>query len=342
MCDEERRHLRAHAAPRPPKGAAGGGRRPELAPCPDYTRSTPWYSGAHGSGAPSGLRRPPAPAGPQAREGHLASLRRDGGHPLSGPATPSLPDRTHVRSLRGPAVPPRGSSSRDAPRCTAKRRGRMASSITPPSTRRRARTLRDLFDLVGGRPGTEVVVDGKRVPYGHELWLPLFWIFVGAEAPAASWKKMPLAEDLAEIEKQIRQLQIEWDKFFGGLEKKPPTDLKIAARGGHPPPRQRGDPEQHGALPLPEPGREVQHLERALEQEAPCPRGGEGLRRPRPQGGRPAAAASPRGRPREARRAARRGRGVPRAEPGAATSPRCALSTTTSSWRASARESRPP
>ena len=45
-----------------------------------------------------------------------------------------------------------------------------------------ARTLRDLFDLVGRRPGTEVTVDGKQVPYGHELWLPLFWIFVGGEA----------------------------------------------------------------------------------------------------------------------------------------------------------------
>jgi hypothetical protein len=44
-----------------------------------------------------------------------------------------------------------------------------------------ARTLRDLFELVGQRPGTEVRVDGKRVPYAHELWLPLMWIFVGAE-----------------------------------------------------------------------------------------------------------------------------------------------------------------
>jgi hypothetical protein len=45
-----------------------------------------------------------------------------------------------------------------------------------------ARTLRDLFDLVGQHPGTEVSVGGRKVPYGHELWLPLFWIFVGAEA----------------------------------------------------------------------------------------------------------------------------------------------------------------
>ncbi len=45
-----------------------------------------------------------------------------------------------------------------------------------------ARTLRDLFELVGRRPGTEVRIDGKNAPYGHELWLPLFWIFVGGEA----------------------------------------------------------------------------------------------------------------------------------------------------------------
>ena len=45
-----------------------------------------------------------------------------------------------------------------------------------------ARLLRDLMDLVGQRPGTEVLVDGKRVPYAHEIWLPLMWIFVGGEA----------------------------------------------------------------------------------------------------------------------------------------------------------------
>ncbi len=37
---------------------------------------------------------------------------------------------------------------------------------------------------------------------------------------------MALADDLEAIEKQIRLLQIEWDKFFSGIEKKPPTDLK--------------------------------------------------------------------------------------------------------------------
>ena len=37
---------------------------------------------------------------------------------------------------------------------------------------------------------------------------------------------MALPEDLDHIEKSMRLLQIEWDKFFGGVEKKPPTDLK--------------------------------------------------------------------------------------------------------------------
>ncbi len=41
-----------------------------------------------------------------------------------------------------------------------------------------ARTLRDLYAIVGELPSTDVLVDGKNVPYGRELWLPLFWIFV--------------------------------------------------------------------------------------------------------------------------------------------------------------------
>ena len=37
---------------------------------------------------------------------------------------------------------------------------------------------------------------------------------------------MAIFEELDLIEKSIRQLQIEWEKFFGGIEKKPPVDLK--------------------------------------------------------------------------------------------------------------------
>lgn len=45
-----------------------------------------------------------------------------------------------------------------------------------------ASLLRELYDVVGPVPGSEVLVDGRRVPGARELWLPLFWIFVGGEA----------------------------------------------------------------------------------------------------------------------------------------------------------------
>jgi hypothetical protein len=41
-----------------------------------------------------------------------------------------------------------------------------------------ASVLRDVASLVGARPGTEILVAGKKAPYGHELWLPLMSFFV--------------------------------------------------------------------------------------------------------------------------------------------------------------------
>jgi hypothetical protein len=35
-----------------------------------------------------------------------------------------------------------------------------------------------------------------------------------------------ITDDLNDIEKGIRQLQVEWEKFFSGLERKPPNDLR--------------------------------------------------------------------------------------------------------------------
>jgi hypothetical protein len=36
----------------------------------------------------------------------------------------------------------------------------------------------------------------------------------------------PINDDLDNLERQFRQLQIEWEKFFGGVEKKAPNDLR--------------------------------------------------------------------------------------------------------------------
>jgi len=37
--------------------------------------------------------------------------------------------------------------------------------------------LFDLFQLVHGWDDTEVLVNHKRLPYGHQLWLPLMWFY---------------------------------------------------------------------------------------------------------------------------------------------------------------------
>jgi hypothetical protein len=37
---------------------------------------------------------------------------------------------------------------------------------------------------------------------------------------------VPIAEDLEQLEKGIKLLQIEWEKFFGGVERKPPNDQR--------------------------------------------------------------------------------------------------------------------
>jgi hypothetical protein len=41
-----------------------------------------------------------------------------------------------------------------------------------------ASRLRELFEIVGGSPGTEVLIDDRPVPHARELWLPLFWFLI--------------------------------------------------------------------------------------------------------------------------------------------------------------------
>jgi hypothetical protein len=42
----------------------------------------------------------------------------------------------------------------------------------------RALRLRDLYELVSGVAGSEVLVDDRPVPYARELWLPLVWFLI--------------------------------------------------------------------------------------------------------------------------------------------------------------------
>ena len=43
-----------------------------------------------------------------------------------------------------------------------------------------AAVFRELYDLVGSRPGTDVLVDNKKVPYARELWMPLYFIHLAS------------------------------------------------------------------------------------------------------------------------------------------------------------------
>jgi hypothetical protein len=42
-----------------------------------------------------------------------------------------------------------------------------------------AESFRDLYQIVGHRAGTDVLVDGKKVPYAREIWMPLYFIHLG-------------------------------------------------------------------------------------------------------------------------------------------------------------------
>jgi len=42
---------------------------------------------------------------------------------------------------------------------------------------------------------------------------------------------MAVSEDLDVLEKAIRQLQIEWERFFSGIERKPPVDARTRVEG---------------------------------------------------------------------------------------------------------------
>jgi hypothetical protein len=42
---------------------------------------------------------------------------------------------------------------------------------------------------------------------------------------------MATEDDLDQLERMLRQIQIEWEKFFGGMEKKPPVELRGRLEG---------------------------------------------------------------------------------------------------------------
>ncbi|MCC7123943.1 MAG: hypothetical protein IT178_03785 [Acidobacteria bacterium] len=41
-----------------------------------------------------------------------------------------------------------------------------------------AQRMHDLFEIVGGQPSCEVLIDDRPVPYARDLWLPLVWFLL--------------------------------------------------------------------------------------------------------------------------------------------------------------------
>lgn len=103
---------------------------------------------------------------------------------------PARADKSfHMTVIFGP--PPAGGDDPDGARSVYER----AVAVAQRSTRYRSEgsgiylrhfatfgidevnSLHDLFYLVGDYPSCEILVRGKRAPYGRELWLPLLWFF---------------------------------------------------------------------------------------------------------------------------------------------------------------------
>ena len=184
----------------------------------------------------AGLRGSAAPPRAQGRSGHRPPLRRDGRPALPGPAAAAVPDRHHLRGLRRPRGGERAVAlARLGRPSTASRGGRRRRAPRGASTPRSEPAPCAISSTSwASAPGPRSRWTARRRPTRHELWLPLFWIFVGGEA--LGW---PFARTSTTIERSIRQLQIEWDKFFSGVEKKPPNDLKAKVEALDPPARQR-------------------------------------------------------------------------------------------------------
>ena len=154
---------------------------------------------------------------------HLSDEMADILYP--GRRSASLPDRPHLRGVRRPPSARARWSWRGGRPSIARRRSALGPVHHAAFDAASARTLRDLFELVGRNAGHRGGRGRQANPLrARAVAAPVLDLRRGRGA--RSLEKMPLAEDLEAIDKQIRQLQIEWDKFFGGIEKKPPTDLR--------------------------------------------------------------------------------------------------------------------
>jgi hypothetical protein len=85
------------------------------------------------------------------------------------------------RQFEGPNYPRAVALARLSPAYKEEQDGPRLRHLAAFSTEQ-ARVLHELFEIVGPISDTEVTVDGKKLPYARELWLPRFWVFVSEES----------------------------------------------------------------------------------------------------------------------------------------------------------------
>jgi hypothetical protein len=98
----------------------------------------------------------------------------------------ALYDRPVARAFAYTVVfPPFDGPSYEQAVDLAKRTSEYLESGTGDRRRHRARfrpdqvlALRDLWQIVGTQPASDVLIDDRPVPYARELWLPLLWYLI--------------------------------------------------------------------------------------------------------------------------------------------------------------------
>ena len=98
-----------------------------------------------------------------------------------------------------------------------------AARTTRRSTPARRATLRDLFELVKGRPGHRGARRRQEAcPYAHELWLPLVLDLRRQARPSACRSRRTSTASTS----RSASCRSKWDLFFNGAERKPPSELQ--------------------------------------------------------------------------------------------------------------------
>lgn len=118
---------------------------------------------------------PDLPEQPDTEE--LASLDPDLHEALYGPSPEAFSITVVFPRFEGPDFERALALAREAEACREVGQGE-AYRVRARFSLSELLKLRDCYELVGPIPGSEVLIDGRPLPYARELWLPLVWFLL--------------------------------------------------------------------------------------------------------------------------------------------------------------------